>query len=206
MRNFFEIISVAEDIRPLAILTHISAEDLELSKELGIKFKIFKIPSLTGDIEINEKVFVFYKDDKILEKFENFIKNCKDKREYTKRIGEYLGYPSCCVNKFIEEAFLKKNYLYEINRILEFLNKFVSSDDETKRKLIYSFPFDGFYPCKLPCESAVKISERIIKASSKYLKNPEKLFISSVIESLSEKFLAYSLGLIMNVYDELEAP
>jgi hypothetical protein len=56
-----------------------------------------------------------------------------DSRESKKKLGEYYGYPKCCVNHFVD------NILYGKKSILEYQKKYVNNYEVSKHT--------GFIPC-----------------------------------------------------------
>ncbi|BDC35327.1 DUF483 domain-containing protein [Candidatus Methanoliparum sp. LAM-1] len=92
-------------------------------------------------------------------------------------MGEILSYPSCCVNRFIEN---KKNDLYPLevmygNQVStdEDLSLFLKDiitrgkdflTDICKKNIpdsIYSTPYMGFYPCSINCRNAIKLGKKL---------------------------------------------
>ncbi|NQU78835.1 DUF483 domain-containing protein [Candidatus Woesearchaeota archaeon] len=70
----------------------------------------------------------------------------------TRKIGNILGYPECCIDKFSKERTLVKN---QETKIVEALSKSKSANSA-------AFFTREFFPCKINCKNAIKTGEKII--------------------------------------------
>ena len=116
-----------------------------------------------------DQVYFFRQDDKdrVLSSLEDIRRKRGDKRfryESMEASGTLLGYPTCCIDAFIDDN-SRYGILHEFIRLEEQLGKYfysVGSSLNVQRAILPAFYTLSFFPCRPDCEHAIGIGNRIL--------------------------------------------
>jgi hypothetical protein len=204
-----EIVALYYDLRPL-LRTGIAPWKYELFKktisELGFKLLIMK--TLCGPNRSNPLC--------LISKFTNILKKYSEleKKYYvgksitTSLIGNYLGYPSCCIEKFAKNCYYyyygkNKNYPTKtlsnskgrLDFRLNYLYNFDSRnfDNQEYKQISESYRLSGFYliphrPCSFNCKESIRYAQKILDILK--LEFPE--YYKELISILKKPILYFS--------------
>ena len=201
-----EIAALFYDLRPI-IRTGISPWKLALFKktisELG--FKLLIIKTLCGPNRSNPLCLIS-KSIKILKTYsESEKKYIMEGSISTFLIGKYLGYPHCCIEKFIKNLYDKKGKNYPIVTLLDtkgkldfrlnYLYNFDSRDFDYNecRNIFISYRLSGYYliphrPCSFNCKESIEYAQKILDILK--LEFPE--YYKELISILKKPILYFS--------------
>ncbi|MDD2753645.1 MAG: DUF483 domain-containing protein [Candidatus Portnoybacteria bacterium] len=182
-----DAIALIHNLKPslrISMGTDKSRELNEILAQFNLKAAEPKTPSDSAD-----KIFFIAKDDAIL----NELRSFKPNLENPGRIGELLGYPSCCVNSWIrtqkretEESFprVSKCASNDIDRMDHQLNFLLHTGSRLKigtrtKKRFDEFLKQPFHPSRLsyliphiPCSFSCRHSKKYARALKHLLERP----------------------------------